>query len=259
MLTIFSIATLATALTAQATLPEIPTTGSATHKLIPVPVETYYTPMGFDDNDNAQIILAGEFANSCQSIGPVQSRVDRDNKVVYLYPTAYEYKGMCLQVKVPFMRVVDLGLLAQGTYRIVNMQSRTTVKEVLTVHEAKNPRVDNFIYAPVQTIFLKNDEEGNRKELILQVTFTNRCMKFGDEPTPVRMTKPGILEVLPIIQVKMDPDCQDAILPYFHTVMIPDANPDGTRIPNGRYLIHVRSMNGSAINKIDYIQRKIEN
>lgn len=55
--------------------------------------ENVFTPMGFDDNDDVQIVLYGNLTDTCHKSGPVYTRVDRDRKTIYVRNTVYFYSG----------------------------------------------------------------------------------------------------------------------------------------------------------------------
>ena len=65
-------------------------------------------PDGFVSNDTAQIVGEGMFSNSCYRHAETTVRVDHVNKTIHVGPVAYKYNGYCLQVILPFDRVVDV-------------------------------------------------------------------------------------------------------------------------------------------------------
>ncbi|MES2854446.1 MAG: hypothetical protein V4692_01225, partial [Bdellovibrionota bacterium] len=76
---------------------------------VEVKFEKIYTVNGFDSNDQVQLIAEGSFKNSCYRPASPTVKVIDSEKTIELTPMAYEYSGMCLQVVLPFQRVIDIG------------------------------------------------------------------------------------------------------------------------------------------------------
>lgn len=221
-------------------------------QIVDAPITAVHTPSQFDDNDVAQFIIEGEFPNTCYSVGRVIVRAGREELeqgiITFHLEALRSTKDKCLEVKTPFLKVVDLGILPAGAYSVVqlkNMKKRAT----LNVAPAKNnSKVDNFNYAPVDAAYLREDALGFRRVLVLIGTFTNSCMKFSDEVPVFRANdSTRVLEVLPIVEMKQNQLCLEVLRPFFKTIDLPED------IPSGRYLFHIRTMNGNSINKMDTI------
>lgn len=220
---------------------------------VDAPITAVYTPSGFDDNDVAQIIIEGEFPNTCYSTGKVTLRTrleDLEQGVIQFHMEALKYnRKNCLQVKTPFLKVVDLGILPAGAYSILQLKDLRK-RATLVIHKAENEELmDNHTYAPVDAMFVRDDALGFRRLAVLVGTFSNSCMKFEDA-TPVYRSDPQaqIIEILPIVKMLKDEECVEKTIPFFHVVEIPD------NVPSGRYLFHIRTMNGNSLNKMDTIK-----
>jgi hypothetical protein len=102
-------------------------------------------------------------------------------------------------------------------------------------------------------LIVQEDEDGKRKVLTLAGTFTNSCLYI--DKILIARTRPGLIEVLPMLPKEEDipkVGCEEEDTPFIVHQVIP--NQEGERrITNGRYLFHVRTMNGGSFNKIDYI------
>lgn len=209
---------------------------------VEVDLKAALVPVGFDTNDNTQIVVTGNFPDSCHKIGPTEVvQIDKVTKVVTLKQTAYHYnKGICLKVRVPYSQVVNLGMLPEeGDYKIKDNNSKAELG-TLPVAEAKVASPDDFLYAPIDDAYLKDG--GTTPVLTLRGQFTNRCMSLKGEPE-VKYYK-DVVVVLPVAQWKKDEknDCTETVTRFTKEVTLQPLT--GTR------LIHVRSMNGQSINQV---------
>lgn len=196
-----------------------------------------YVAKGFDSNDKVQIVGEGVYNNGCFRNAETKVRVDHDAKVITLTPYAYKYDGMCIQVIMPYDRVVDVGILKAGTYKVKQDGQSTFLGDVeTTVATTKNP--DDFTYAPISQAFFK----GNGTSNIVSITgeFPNSCMTLKEVKFDVQ---PDVLVVQPIAEMQEGKDCKDGSF-YF------EKDTEVGPMKAGRYLLHVRSMNGKAINNL---------
>jgi len=212
-------------------------------KLIDVPLHRTYVPIGFDSNDRIQVVVVGEFPNTCYQVGPHFVSVDTKNKVIKVKQKAYLYGGTCLKVTVPFYQVIDAGIVPVGDYKIEDVNSKKRLG-LLPVKLATNPGPgpDDFTYAPVtDSIVYKNYNTGE-KALVLFGTFTNRCMRLKD----VKINYyEDVLVVQPIAETFKDPEveCEGGLFRFKKEVPLKEEASDN-------FLLHVRAMNGQAINKL---------
>src|SRR5271168_5079283 len=87
--------------------------------IVPTKLAKTYVPDGFDDNDNVQFVAEGVFPSGCYRFAKMEVAVDHENRTIKLSPTAYKYNQCLLMVLLPFDRVVDVGLLKKGDYKIL--------------------------------------------------------------------------------------------------------------------------------------------
>lgn len=200
-------------------------------------VHTGYIPDGFDTNDHVQIVAEGAFPNTCYRPASINGRVDESKKAVVVDSLAYKYSGMCLQMIVPFSSTVDVGLLKQGTYSVVDSGSNKALGE-MKVRVAPSSSADDFLYAPVSQAYLKN--EAGATTVTVEGEFSNSCLSLKDVVVNVQ---PKVIVVQPVSELSDSTDCKNGSFPFEKTVRVEGAN-------KGRYLLHVRSLNGKAINNL---------
>lgn len=205
------------------------------------PLTQAFIPIGFDDNDSVQIVVAGKFKNSCFQMGTYSSLVDDAKKTIEIRVTAYEYGGRCLQVEVPFYHTVYLGLVGEvASYSVVDA---TSGKKLGALNIAKAPPsgtgTDADTYAPLLDAYLTPDKNG-KDSLVLNGIFPDNCVQMERVDLLPYET---VLVVLPKILRKDTGHCKTGEFPFRKTV------PVTTVLPQ-RFLLHVRSMGGQAINKI---------
>lgn len=205
--------------------------------LLPTHFSAIYAPNGFDSNDNVQLIGEGLFPNTCYRPAPTNVSIDTDRKIISLSPMAYHYNGMCLQVLLPYERVIDLGILKAGTYTVEQLPERSVLGTV-QVSPALSENPDDFLYAPISQAFFK--QRGSSSEVTLSGDFLTDCMNLKEVKVTI---EPKAIVLQPIVQLEERPTCKEGRFPFSKVVKIEN-------ITSGRYLLHVRSMNGKAINSL---------
>lgn len=227
------------ALAADATQPE----------LVPVIPEHVFIPQGFDNNDNAQVVLSGSFPSTCYRAGPAKAQVDARRKRIIVHSEAYYYpEAVCLRILVPYTITVDVGVLQAGSYRVMmeREDGDLVTRGEFPVAVSANSGPDDELYALVQEARLgpPTDESlrTGKRELTISGTMTSSCLHIREVKTVYRDN--NVLEVLPIAHMDgNNPACATVMTPFEEKLVI-DA-------PwNGDALVHIRSMNGQALNKV---------
>jgi hypothetical protein len=196
-----------------------------------------YSPQGFDSNDNVQFVGEGSFRNTCYRPAPTSFQVDQDKKVITVGPAAYEYGGICLQVILPFERVVDLGILKPGTYTVLQQPAGDKLGEI-NVAQARTDSADDYLYAPVSQAFFK--QKGDVVQVVLTGNFMTNCMSL--DHVKVHVDKEALV-LQPIAKLEDRNGCLRGRFPYSKVVEIHN-------VPKNRYLLHVRSLDGKAFNSL---------
>lgn len=217
-----------------------------------------FAPTGFDDNDNAQIVLTGAFPNTCYKAGQVSATVDEASRRIHVKNEAYFFESSwCLFVLVPWTQTVNLGTVPAGEYEVDFEQadgvSVATTK--LGVSHATHSGADDHLYAIVDEVTVEHadgsDPRGDlirpslndEKQHVLTIagSLPSSCAKLKE--VKVIRKNVDVFEVLPIVEVPMNQICSPVLRPFRTRV-------DLGKEVKGESLVHVRSLNGQAVNKI---------
>lgn len=204
---------------------------------VPATYNKLYVPNGFDSNDHVQVVGEGLFRNSCYRPADTKVKVDQDRRQIFVGPAAYEYSGFCLQVVLPFDRVLDIGILKPGAYEFVQISDGAKLGSI-QVRKATSDMADDYIYAPISQAFFR--QKGLKSEIYLTGDFPNSCMALDEVRVDVQK---DVIVVLPIAKYGSNVDCQDGKFHFEKMVQVDLIKP-------GRYLLHVRSMNSNAVNTL---------
>jgi hypothetical protein len=207
--------------------------------IIPTKAHTGYIPVGFDTNDNTQLVVEGTFSSTCYKPGPVDALVDHVKKEIRIQPRAFKYKGVCLPMLVNWSSEVDLGLLKTGDYKVIGDDRSGTTLPLgnMAVNAATTSEADDFPYAPVAQAYF--DQAEGKSFVTISGDFPSSCYQMREVVTTVQK---NVIVVQPITE-KISEDCDARVVPYSQRVEVPN-------VSKGRYLIHVRSLNGKAMNNL---------
>jgi hypothetical protein len=215
-------------------------------QLIEVQPEHVFAPTGFDDNDNSQVVLAGEFASTCYKVAPPEIAIDAERREVRVRAHAWYYpEGDCLRVVTPWTRTLDLGILAEGAYRVLVQQEGRDPRPMaeLAVARSHGRGPDDHLYAHVTDAVVRGNEPKGSSTLTLYGTFQSNCLRFTDVLTIQRA--PDVIEILPIVEWRSDIPCGLVYVPIrFERVVAIKPRQAGTA------LIHVRSVQGESVNRV---------
>jgi hypothetical protein len=204
---------------------------------VPTSFSKLYAPGGFDSNDHVQIVGEGMFRNTCYRHADTTVRLDEASKRIYLGPVAYEYGGLCLQLILPFERVLDVGILSPGKWEVFQGSEEKKLGEV-SIRPATTDSADDFLYAPVSQAFLQ--QKGSVTEVLLSGEFSNDCLSVEQVRTTIEA---NVIVLQPISKIENRNNCKNGKFAFAKTVVLKN-------VTAGRYLLHVRSLNGNAINSL---------
>ncbi|MEZ4750958.1 MAG: hypothetical protein R3B54_10150 [Bdellovibrionota bacterium] len=132
-------------------------------------------------------------------------------------------------------------MLDKGEYQILDGESAQRLGKLeIQKAEQTGPGTDDYIYAPVEDAFVEIDKNTGKKVVVLHGAFSNTCMSF--DRTEVH-AYPEVVIVQPIVKLEEQPHCQVGHFSFKRTVELDPA-------VEGAFLLHVRSMNGKAVNKV---------
>lgn len=218
-----------------------------------------HIPQAFDYDDVAQVVAEIKFENTCENLGPTAVFPHEEfPNVLLLHVEGYrrvpqdpekECKDIPNYIPVP----IDIGVLDPREYELRNFKKIDQKLGTLRVRAKKNRRIDDLTYAPVDSLVIRKDVDGFRRFFSLAGTFSDNCSYFDAEKFKIAKTAEAMIEILPAITKLDHEDCRIGQFPFFETFEIPSDREGPYKIGSGRYLFHVRSMNGQAFNKIDTI------
>ncbi len=212
-------------------------------ELVSIPVQRAFIPVGFDNNDHVQITVSGEFPDTCHKLGPVQ--FSKTEGLIEIKQQAYRYGGVCMDMVVPFNQVVELDLVTTGRYEVKDGVSGKTLGD-LPVVAANRPEADDFPYVPVGEAMILEERGGAGPALYLTGNFPNANMQIKEVKVSAY---PDVLVVQPIAERMSAADAVDSKeRPRFEKKVLLK------NLPKGKFLLHVRSMNGKALNIVEEIE-----
>jgi len=204
-----------------------------------LPLEKVFIPHGFDSNDSIEVVVAGSFPSSCYKMGPVETMVNAE-QTVEISVVAYEFTGKCIKGPIPFFHVVPLGRLREpGTYRIVDAMSKNTLGKLNVAKAADlGHGTDEVLYVPLTDAYLV--QTTGRQFIRFTGAFSDSCMTFKKVLTRV---VGDVLIVLPQLAYEGE-NCEQGHYPFTKDFDVKD------ELPHENFLMHVRTISGSAINKM---------
>lgn len=108
-----------------------------------VEVEASYVfvPVGFYDDDEAEVIIDGYLPSGCYRLAPPDIAVDSVEKTVKITPRARFFDVPCIEALVPYNFEAKLGQLSEGTYTIEVPSAGGLLTGELVVRRSDSPRV----------------------------------------------------------------------------------------------------------------------
>lgn len=207
-------------------------------------VSDIYTPAGFDNDDNAEVILTGLLPNSCHSTPKINTIIKDKNVYVRLTALSYEDSNpFCPPATTPFVQKINLGLLTQGEYEVfINPDTEFEMRSDMTIVDVNQSVFDGKTYANVQKVEAVDDEVNT---VILKGHNPSYCYKL--DRVEFISDNENTYSILPIME-KVASNCPLKRVEFEYEVEVP------ARIPSEEVLLHVRSMDGSSVNKIVKVQ-----
>ena len=205
--------------------------------LLSMPVRHVFVPSGFDDNDNVQVVLEGAFPDTCHKLAHTEVLKSDDGKSLEVIQWARKFSGICIPTTVPFTSEVSLGRLAAGSYKIASVG---VASRELIINRAVTSSQDESLYAPVTRVTVGRQDSGHYIATI-QGRLPNDC--FALKKTEI-LKQDQVLVLLPVLNYEDTGHCSADQKPIEFNVDLP------TDLGAGKYLVHVRSMSGKAVNAV---------
>lgn len=213
--------------------------------VIDAPVDAIFVPSGFDDNDNVEVVIHGNFPDGCHRVGSATAEVDKvKHRITISANSVIDTDEYCVQSLTPFIQPVSLGKLEEGHYQVVYAKN-PEVMESLSVDRRKTESPDDYLFATVENAYIDVNRETGKQSLKLEGHFPHYligCMVLRE----VRVVRDpvDVLVVHPIAELVNTDVCasQPSDRSYEYTV--------GLQEPfQGEGLLHVRTINGTSLNR----------
>jgi hypothetical protein len=205
----------------------------------PIPVNTVFVPEGFDSNDTVEVYIKGYLPNLCYQNPEFKiQKVIGNNVFVEVEARINSIPGMaCPEVIVPFEMPIRLGQLRSGRYNLVfNYQTPYKTVQQVSVAPAVSTRIDDYLYAMVDEVKYINNE-------IMELSGYNPSSCFELDKVEIYNNKRDTYSVLPRLRMTGGA-CPRVLVPFKYQVRFKN------QLPASEVLLHIRTMNGHALNKI---------
>ena len=226
-----------------------------------LPVEKIYSiEHGFDTTDTVEIAVKGFMPNSCYTLNKGVAHVDEINMKIYVSIEGYVRENqVCWMAKTPYLEVIQIGHLKQGHYTIQSIKN-PGVTGKLHVSKSVSNRTDDHLYAPVDTVEIlpktNNFNRTEKQQLILKGTYPHLlkgCMRIVKVKS--YKTKNNVLVVLPIAQILNEKKCHHKQVNQYNRFKIVHKIKASLK---KKGLVHVRTLNGRALNKLVDFTHKLK-
>lgn len=205
-----------------------------------IPATHLFVPVGYDDNDQVDVVIEGYLPDSCHKLGWVEVAKDIENKTIDMKVNVWKIGEECLEIQVPFTHTVRLGRFPEGSYQ-VRMRSQDLTRK-LAISRSTKGLPDEFLYAPVDSARVASLLPKPGSIAVIEGRLTNSCLKVKELKV---LNHEETVEVLPLMEMtKVDPQgepCRKMERTFVATAPMPE-------LKVGRHLLHVRSLNGQSVN-----------
>lgn len=199
----------------------------------PLNIERVFVPEGFDDNDKVQVAVTGILTDTCWAVG--DTKLTRNGSHISVGVDGIRQGCFCIPVQVPFHRVIDLGVLPAGNYWMSFNDKK--ILHRFSVSRATTSSPDSILYANVLSAHT------NGTQLVIKGVHPDRS--FYIKQISVSKQPDGTIVILP--QVAQQPIIRESVTVPFTQEIDLSAHVEPEQIS----LIHIRSMNGNAVNLVE--------
>lgn len=206
-------------------------------EIVTAPVNHLYIPEGFDSNDSVEVVVTGEFPNSCYSRNEVKVAVKDDVVDISINAIANEKSFpaiRCTDMVVPYKEVVNVGNLQGGDYKV---RVNKILEDKMVITEASSSSVDDAIYAAIEWV----ESKGNNDFVLHGWRYSN-CLELKE--IKVISNNKDTLSILPVMKQVSD-FCPMKGMPVRYPVKL-----DFSSLKMNRPLLHVRTLDGKSVNTV---------
>ncbi len=206
---------------------------------VQIPVEKVFAPMGFDSNDDVQVVVSGVLPDLCYK-SPKASATIEEGLVKVVVEALYEAPegGVCAQLVRPFLEKVSLKVLDAGEYRVqANVDSAQLIEEKIIVKQAASIDVNDHVYAGVDFV----ERVPDSRKVILHLNTPSDCYEL-DRVEEISNEKDSF-SVLPIMR-KIRERCPIKVTEFKQDYTVPEG------LPAEEILLHVRTLQGDSYNTL---------
>ncbi len=207
--------------------------------------KVYIPSQGYDDNDAVELVVQGRLPNPCFTLGKTvvenvpgtnTLRVRQQAWMSLIQPCGAEL----LQDPIPFTNVASLGRMAASNYQIEFEGKQGLIqKQAFRVDSASTENIDNFRYAAIQSIDVK--------EIVFEedeITITLNGEYSSTAQTLVRPIKwevqNDVIVIFPVLQISGEASPEMKAIPFSEKLNL-------GKLKRGSYLLHSRARGGRAI------------
>ncbi|MGZ3708269.1 MAG: hypothetical protein ACXWPM_05545 [Bdellovibrionota bacterium] len=224
-----------------------------------IAIEALLSPAtGFEEKNNVQAVLYGRLPNGCYTVGDTTVERNDTTRIILVRQYAiHETEGVCadeetmpdhMKMTIPFTNEVAIGNLPAGVYRYqFNKVGEGLTLRTLTVSRNITPNVDTLPYAAVTSVSAPDVMNGVDHLVVTISGILNSTCTTLDDHVRV-LNEDDVLVLLPTVQVQKNVLCAQMLIPFEKKMDL------GTTYP-GVHLIHTRSMNGRAVNKVVVVSK----
>ncbi|MEO5969768.1 MAG: hypothetical protein ABIQ95_07545 [Bdellovibrionia bacterium] len=224
--------------------------------LVEIPIDGFISPsQGFEDKNIVEGVVYGYLPNSCYTLNKSEITFSPDNpkKMIFKQFAFKKADGVCaennsdgeglaehLKMRIPFSSEVFIGLLPIGSYKIEYQRDGGQGLRTLEVTKGTTAG-DNFPYANVLNAMVTEVAYSNEEvNVSLSGVFNSTCTTL-DRVEQKKMN--DVIVLFPILKATPGKVCLQVLVPFQTSVNL-------GKISLGTHLIHIRSMNGKAVNRL---------
>jgi hypothetical protein len=220
---------------------------SANPEVIISPVDHLYVPKGFDNNDNVELVVTGNFPNPCyiKNTSVVEVIGDKIHVTVTALKKDDPSHEICAAMTVPFSANISIGNLQGGDYQvIVNENSPFEQKKIMTVEVSPNNSMDDHLYPIIEYVDL-GFMGGLSGEATILAKSPSDCMVF--DRVEYLSNEDDTLSILPIMK-KVSNTCNKS-----NKIIEIPVKFNLKEFKHEKVLLFVRSLEGTSVNQ--FIQK----